>query len=415
MIPKIGPTELPPRDERPRHAHDAHTEPFTIDDATPPTRDEAPRHTRRSERVTADYPAVHNTRSAPRDAPVTDDGLDDADTDLDLEGPAGEPVALAVPLDAAALDPPVPGRVVAVAAEKAGGGYVWTKPGSWTVPGSVGAAVTPGAAPPEAGSPSAPSVIVDPDAESEPTLARPQADPRAARSAPQQTAGMASSATPQARVTPQAAHAGDALAGAPADPATSEVLAGAGRVLADMGPLLRQTLAAPRRQPVAEPARPELAAATADAGNVDAARAAAQKVTAVAGAGLGSEVAEALRNLGRVDGPTVLHLHSAEVGRFSAVVRLDGGELFVSLRADDAQTRALLDERLDDVRRQLDAAGVQAAGVDVSSDGGHAREDAPDEQEARADLPPRRRIIPKRARPQAPPRPRSGTHLDLLV
>lgn len=99
--------------------------------------------------------------------------------------------------------------------------------------------------------------------------------------------------------------------------------------------------------------------------------AAAQKVVPVTpGQPLADQLADAVRDLVDGDGGgDLIRFEAKGLGRFTALVQHDGRGLLVHLHADDAATRALLHERLPEVRAALERAGL-GSGVDVRADGG---------------------------------------------
>ena len=75
-----------------------------------------------------------------------------------------------------------------------------------------------------------------------------------------------------------------------------------------------------------------------------------------------------------------LDLTPAELGRVRIDVELRGATIHLSLRADNPATRDLLQNSMDQLRRELEAAGLQAGNLDVGSQGANGRGAAEREQ-----------------------------------
>ncbi len=99
---------------------------------------------------------------------------------------------------------------------------------------------------------------------------------------------------------------------------------------------------------------------------------AARRVTATTAArAIADDVQDALRQMVDTprDGETLLRLEHEAFGRFSALVRVEGGDLLVQLRAADPALRALLDDGAGSLREELAGAGLVAGDVEVDVGG----------------------------------------------
>lgn len=169
----------------------------------------------------------------------------------------------------------------------------------------------------------------------------------------------------QAQSQAQGGTAGAAQAGALGVPDAGSLLrlAGAGGKPAGAGDAASRLVGVGEIDPLLGP----------DAMGSAAARgAAAQKVVPVTpGQPLADQLADAVRDMVNGDaGGDLIRFEAKDIGRFTALVQHDGRELLVHLRADDAATRALLEQRLPDVKAALERAGLASGGVDVRADGG---------------------------------------------